>query len=58
MHELTLMGFDFGTKRIGVALGNTILLEAQALEIINSQLRVVRFAQRLVYHLIPCPRSC
>lgn len=39
------MGFDFGTKRIGVALGNTILLEAQALEIINSQLRVVRFAR-------------
>ena len=45
MHELTLMGFDFGTKRIGVALGNTILLEAQALEIINSELRVVRFAR-------------
>jgi len=45
MHDLTLMGFDFGTKRIGVALGNTILLEAQALEIINSELRVVRFAR-------------
>jgi len=45
MHEITLMGFDFGTKRIGVALGNTILLEAQALEIINSELRVVRFAR-------------
>jgi putative Holliday junction resolvase len=45
MRELTLMGFDFGTKRIGVALGNTILLEAQALEIIKSEIRVVRFAR-------------
>ncbi len=45
MREQTLMGFDFGTKRIGVALGNTILLQARALEIIQSEVRKVRFAR-------------
>ena len=43
MLEQTLMGFDFGTKRIGVALGNTVLLQARALEIIHSEVRKVRF---------------
>lgn len=45
MREQTLMGFDFGTKRIGVALGNTILLQARAVEIIKSEVRKVRFAR-------------
>jgi putative Holliday junction resolvase len=45
MREQTLMGFDFGTKRIGVALGNTILLQARALDIIQSEVRKVRFAR-------------
>jgi putative Holliday junction resolvase len=45
MREQTLMGFDFGTKRIGVALGNTILLQARAVEIIQSEVRKVRFAR-------------
>lgn len=45
MREQTLMGFDFGTKRIGVALGNTILLQARAIEIIQSEVRKVRFAR-------------
>jgi putative Holliday junction resolvase len=45
MREQTLMGFDFGTKRLGVALGNTILLQARALEIIQSEVRQVRFAR-------------
>ena len=43
MLEQTLMGFDFGTKRIGVALGNTVLLQARALEIIHSEVRKLRF---------------
>jgi len=45
MREQTLLGFDFGTKRIGVALGNTILLQARALEIIQSEVSKVRFAR-------------
>ena len=32
----TLLAFDFGLKRIGVAVGNTILRQAQALDIIAS----------------------
>lgn len=31
----TLLAFDFGLKRIGVAAGNTIMRQAQALEIIS-----------------------
>lgn len=33
----TLLGFDFGTRRIGVALGNTITGQARPLEIIASE---------------------
>lgn len=32
----TLLAFDFGLKRIGVAVGNTITRQAQALEIITA----------------------
>lgn len=32
-----IMGFDFGTKRIGVAIGQTITKTAQALKSIKSQ---------------------
>jgi putative Holliday junction resolvase len=31
----TLLAFDFGLKRIGVAVGNTITRQAQAMEIIT-----------------------
>lgn len=31
----TLLAFDFGLKRIGVAVGNTIMRQAQALDIIT-----------------------
>ena len=31
-----MLAFDFGTKRIGVAVGNTLLKKAQALTIINT----------------------
>lgn len=33
----TLLGFDFGTRRIGVALGNTITQTSRPLEIIPSE---------------------
>jgi putative Holliday junction resolvase len=32
----TLLAFDFGLKRIGVAVGNTIMRQAQALDIITA----------------------
>lgn len=32
----TLLGFDFGLKRIGVAVGNTLLRQAQPLAIIDA----------------------
>jgi putative Holliday junction resolvase len=32
----TLLAFDFGLKRIGVAVGNTIMRQAQALDIISA----------------------
>lgn len=33
---LTILGFDYGTKRIGVAVGNSLTGTAQALEIIQN----------------------
>lgn len=45
MREQTLLGFDFGARRIGVALGNTILKQARELEIIDSPVSKVRFAR-------------
>ena len=43
MHEKTnlssieiVLGFDFGTKRIGVAVGNSLTKTAQALSVINN----------------------
>lgn len=41
----TLLAFDFGTKRIGVALGNTLLRQARPLEIIASEVKRIRFAR-------------
>jgi putative Holliday junction resolvase len=43
--ERTLLAFDYGTARIGVALGNTILGHARPLEIINSPEKAKRFAR-------------
>ena len=43
--ERTLLAFDFGTQRIGVALGNTLLAHARPLEIINTDVKVRRFAR-------------
>ena len=43
--EGTLLAFDYGEKRIGVALGNTISRSARALETIPNHSVDFRFAQ-------------
>lgn len=43
--EETLLGFDFGTQRIGVALGNTLTGHARPLEIIRSEPLAQRFGR-------------
>jgi putative Holliday junction resolvase len=40
----TLLAFDFGTKRIGVAVGNSILCTAQALITLQGEETAQRFA--------------
>lgn len=44
MPEETLLAFDYGTKKIGVAIGNTLTRRARPLEIIMSVTRDQRFA--------------
>src|ERR1700761_8585222 len=39
----TLLAFDYGEKRIGVAVGNTLLRQARALTIIPNRNREYRF---------------
>lgn len=39
----TLLAFDYGEKRIGVAVGNTLLGQARALTIIQNRNREYRF---------------
>ncbi|HTJ94178.1 MAG TPA: Holliday junction resolvase RuvX [Pararobbsia sp.] len=39
----TLLAFDYGEKRIGVAVGNTLLAHARALTIIQNRSREYRF---------------
>src|ERR1700712_2392940 len=41
----TVMGFDFGLKRIGVAIGNTLLRRAQPLTIISAATNDAKFAE-------------
>ena len=41
--ELTVMAFDFGTRRIGVAVGNTLTKAGQPLKIIEEPSEDVRF---------------
>lgn len=43
--EETLLAFDFGTKRIGVALGNTLMRSARPLEILATEPVKPRFAR-------------
>jgi putative Holliday junction resolvase len=41
----TLLAFDFGTKRIGVAVGNTLLRRANPLTTINDEKTEARFTK-------------
>ena len=41
----TILGFDFGLKRIGVAVGNTGVRQAQPLTIIAAATNVAKFAE-------------
>ena len=45
MTPQTLLGFDFGTHKIGVAIGNTLTAQATPLEIIHGEVRERRFAR-------------
>jgi len=45
MPEETLLAFDFGEKKIGVAIGNTLTRQARPLEIIFSEVRDARFGR-------------
>ncbi|HJV51609.1 MAG TPA: Holliday junction resolvase RuvX [Noviherbaspirillum sp.] len=40
----TVLGFDFGMKRIGVAVGNTLLKQAQPLTVIAAPTNDAKFA--------------
>ena len=40
-----VFGFDFGTKRIGIAIGNTLTGQAQALAVIAAQDNAARFGR-------------
>jgi putative holliday junction resolvase len=41
----TVLAFDFGEKRIGIAVGETMLKTAHALTTINSEVNEIRFAE-------------
>lgn len=45
MPEETLLAFDYGAKKLGVAMGNTLLKQARPLEIILDTTRDGRFAR-------------
>ncbi|ETD72167.1 Holliday junction resolvase [Pelistega indica] len=44
-YELTVLAFDFGLKKIGVALGNTLLKQATPLTIIQTATKQARFEE-------------
>ena len=56
MPEETLLAFDFGEKKLGIAIGNTLTRHARPLEIIFSEVRDVRFSRCLLY-TSPSPRD-
>jgi putative holliday junction resolvase len=43
--QRTVLAFDYGTKRIGVALGNVLISNARPLEIIDTPEKTKRFAR-------------
>lgn len=51
----TLLGFDFGLKRIGVAVGNSLVRQAQALTIIDHADNIAKFDAigKLIAHWEP-----
>ena len=53
--ELTVMAFDYGTRRIGVAVGNTLTKAGQPLKIIAEPSEDVRFKaiQTLIKEWLP-----
>ena len=42
--EVTLLAFDFGLKRLGVAVGNSFLKQARALTVITAESNQTKFA--------------
>jgi putative Holliday junction resolvase len=54
--EGTLLAFDFGTRRIGIAKGNSLLGTAQPLATIDAEKNEIRFAKiaELVNEWKPC----
>lgn len=44
MPDQTILSFDYGTKEIGVAIGNTFTRQARPLEILSPRTRERRFA--------------
>lgn len=55
MPDLTVLSFDYGTQKIGVAIGNTLTRQARPLEIISPRTRDRRFEliQKLLDHWEP-----
>lgn len=41
----TVLAFDFGVKRLGVAIGNTMLRQAQPLKVITATANAAKFAE-------------
>lgn len=54
----TVMGFDFGLKRIGVAVGNTMVRQAQPLTIISAATNDAKFAEIAVLIEEWAPARC
>lgn len=52
----TLLAFDFGTQRIGIAVGNTIAASSEPLTTISDEKNEIRFARiaELVKQWQPC----
>ncbi|MYM40361.1 Holliday junction resolvase RuvX [Duganella qianjiadongensis] len=44
MSAETIFAFDFGVKRIGIAMGNTLIRQAQPVKVINAVDNATRFA--------------
>jgi len=45
MSEETLLAFDFGTRYVGIAVGNTVTGIAHPLEMIDAEANAMRFAR-------------